>query len=42
MIRQSPNKEKEIIDILHKITQNLLKREEYESGLKELLKIEVL
>lgn len=42
MIRQSSNKEKELIDILHKITTNLLKREDYEGGLKELLKIEVL
>lgn len=42
MIRQSPNKDKELIDILHKITQNLMRREEYESALKELLKIEIL
>ena len=28
MIRQSPNKDKELIDILHKITQNLMRREE--------------
>jgi hypothetical protein len=39
MIRQSSNKEKELIDILHKIINNLLKREEYEAGLKELVKI---
>jgi formyltetrahydrofolate synthetase len=42
MIRQSSNKEKELIDILHKIAVNLLKRDEHEAALKELLKIEVL
>lgn len=29
MIRQIPNKEKELIDLLHKMVVNLAEREEY-------------
>jgi hypothetical protein len=42
MIRQADNREKELVDTLHKIAFNLMEREDNDGALKELLKIEAL
>jgi hypothetical protein len=34
MIRQSTDRDKELVETLHKIVNNLLQREDYEGGLK--------
>ena len=39
MIRQADNREKELVQTLHKIATNLIERENNDEALKELLKI---
>ena len=42
MLRQCPDSEKEIVEVLHLIVQNQLAQSNQENAVKELLKLEAL